>query len=121
MLKNPEAERNSKLRKGSSRLPFVIAARENDDGFGADPEWTLCIADTPSLLLDTSLLLRLGPPEELGLLIETAAPLIDELFREDRPLSESRKTYQMPFRACLQKAQHLRLHYHQGSVELAPI
>ena len=42
-------------------------------------------------LLDTSLLERLsvGSPEELGLLLDTAA-LFDELpFREVRPLSES--------------------------------
>lgn len=91
------SERNSKLRRGSSRvLPFMIAVREKDD-FGSTLGWILCAVDKRAPLvaspLEAILLARisLGSPEEVGLLVEMAC--LEELpFREVLPLSESNST-----------------------------
>lgn len=82
-------ERSSKLRRGSSRFPFMIEVRVKDDDFGSTPGWILCVVDTrPPLEASRLERTSLGSVEEVGLLAEMAR--FEELpFREVRPLSES--------------------------------
>ena len=84
-------ERNSKLRKVSSRAPLAVTARVWDDDLGSNPDWSLC-EDVRRPLLESNRpeRLSLGSPEELGLLLDTTAFLVLLPYREElRPFSGS--------------------------------
>lgn len=83
--------RNSKLRRGSSRVPLETGAREKEGGLCSMPGWILWVVEARPVLEITLLLFRTSveSPDEFGLPLEIAA-LLDELqFLEVRPLSES--------------------------------